>query len=98
MTTRPRRVPNAAREKTRFDFPCRYPIKALGPAGEDFLALVLEIVGRHAPDLDPTAASVRVSRGGKWHAVTVVIEAQSRAQVDAIYRDLTAHEQVVWAL
>ncbi len=98
MGTRPRHPPNAAREKTRFDFPCRYPIKVLGPAGDEFLALVLEIVGRHAPDLDPAQASVRTSSGGKWHAVTIVIEAKSRAQLDAIYHDLTAHEQVVWAL
>lgn len=98
MAAKFRHPPNAARDRSRFDFPCRYPIKALGPAGGDFLALVLELVGRHVPGLDPSAASVRPSSGGKWLAVTVVIEAQSRAQIDAIYRDLTAHEQVVWAL
>jgi putative lipoic acid-binding regulatory protein len=80
------------------EFPCRFPIKAMGPAHADMAAIVLEIVGRHAPGLDPTATQVRTSSGGKWLAVTVVIEAESRAQLDAIYQDLTAHESVVWAL
>jgi putative lipoic acid-binding regulatory protein len=31
-------------------------------------------------------------------AVTLTIEATSKAQLDAIYSDLTAHEHIVWAL
>jgi uncharacterized protein len=81
-----------------FDFPCSFPIKAMGRAEDGFEALVVEIVRRHAPDLDPAAVTQRASSGGKWLAVTVTIEAQSRAQLDAIYRDLTAHESVVWAI
>lgn len=81
-----------------FQFPCRFPIKATGLAQGDFAAVVVEIVRRHAPDLDEGAVTLRQSSGGKWLAVTVTIEAQSRAQLDAIYRDLTDHELVVWAI
>jgi hypothetical protein len=81
-----------------FGFPCRYPIKAMGLADQDFEALVVAIVSRHAPGLDASAVSVRPSSGGKWLAVTVTIEAESRAQLDAIYRDLTAQGSVVWVL
>lgn len=79
-------------------FPCRFPIKAMGRADADMEAIVVEIVGRHAPGFDAAAVRVRASSGGKWLAVTVTIEAESRAQLDAIYQDLTAHESVVWAL
>ena len=81
-----------------FEFPCQFPIKAMGRADGDFASVVVEIVSRHAPGVDATAMCVRPSRGGKWIAVTLTIEAQSRPQLDAIYRDLSAHEQVVWAL
>jgi uncharacterized protein len=81
-----------------FQFPCRFPIKAMGRADAELEAIVLEIVARHAPGFDAAAVRVRPSRGGKWMAVTVTIEAQSRAQLDAIYRDLTDHAAVVWAL
>jgi putative lipoic acid-binding regulatory protein len=85
-------------EETPFEFPCRFPIKAMGKAGEDFDALVVEIVRRHAPDLNEAAVTLRESSGGKWLSVTVVIEATGKDQLDAIYRELSAHERVVWAI
>ena len=86
------------REETLFAFPCDFPVKAMGKAGEDFELLVLDIVRRHAPDLDDARVKLRESRGGKWVSVTVTIQAQSKDQLDAIYRDLSGHERVVWAM
>jgi putative lipoic acid-binding regulatory protein len=85
-------------QETLLEFPCRFPIKALGKAGEDFDTLVVQIVRRHAPDLNEAAVTLRESSGGKWVSVTLVIEATSKSQLDAIYRDLSAHEKVVWTL
>lgn len=85
-------------QETLLEFPCRFPIKAAGKAGEDFDTLVVEIVRRHVADLTEGAITTRQSSGGKWVSVTVVIEATSKAQLDAIYRDLSAHDKVVWAL
>jgi uncharacterized protein len=84
--------------ETLLEFPCRFPVKAAGKAGEDFDALVVEIVRRYAPDLSEGSVVMRESSGGKWVSVTVVIEATSKAQLDAIYRELSAHEKVVWAI
>ena len=85
-------------EETLLDFPCAFPIKAMGRADADIAGVVVEIVRRHAPGLDETRVTLRPSSGGKWVAVTLTIEATSKAQLDAIYTDLTAHEQIVWAL
>jgi len=79
-------------------FPCRFPIKAMGRTGEDFDLLVARIVRRHAPDFNEAAIRLRESSGGKWVAVTVVIQARSQDQLDAIYRDLSTHKEVVWAV
>jgi uncharacterized protein len=81
-----------------FVFPCSFPIKATGRAQGDFAAVVLEIVRRHAPEVAASAVTSRASSGGKWLAVTVTIEARDRDQLDAIYRDLTTDQRVVWAL
>jgi hypothetical protein len=88
----------AANDETLFEFPCTFPIKAMGAADTEIEAAVLDIVRRHAPDFDVEALSTRASRGGKWLAVTARVRAESKAQLDAIYRDLTAHELVVYAL
>ncbi|EXJ17230.1 YbeD family protein [Imhoffiella purpurea] len=85
-------------EETLLEFPCRFPIKAMGKAESGLETAVIEIVSRHAPGFDDAQISTRPSRGGKWIAVTVVIEAHSKPQLDAIYQELTAHELVVWAL
>jgi putative lipoic acid-binding regulatory protein len=85
-------------QETPFEFPCDFPIKAIGKAGGDFDRLVLDIVRRHASDLDESRVKVRESRGGKWISVTVTVRARSKGQLDAIYRELSGHERVVWAL
>lgn len=85
-------------QETLLEFPCRFPIKAMGRADSGLETVVIEIIERHTPGIDETAVSVRSSRGGKWVSVTVLIEAQSKPQLDAIYQDLSAHELVAWAL
>jgi putative lipoic acid-binding regulatory protein len=85
-------------QETPFEFPCAFPIKAMGRAASGFDLLVVEIVRRHAPGLEEGAVRVRESSGGKWVSVTVTVQAESKDQLDAIYRDLTADARVVWAL
>ena len=84
--------------QTSMTFPCRFPIKALGPAEADFDLLVVDIVRQHAPDLSEGAVKRRLSRAGQYVAVTVTVQAQSRRQLDNIYLDLTAHDKVIMAL
>ena len=85
-------------DETLLEFPCDFPIKVMGRAEPGFDALVVELVRRHAPDLGEGAVSSRPSKGGKWVSVTVTLRAESKAQLDAIYLDLTAHEKVIMAL
>jgi hypothetical protein len=85
-------------DQSPLQFPCTFPIKAMGLASETFDAVVVGIVRRHAPDVAEAAVAVRPSAAGKYLAVTVTIEARSRAQLDAIYQDLVACEQVLMAI
>lgn len=80
------------------DFPCEFPIKAFGEATEDFDLLVVSLVRRHAPGLGEGAVHKRLSSAGRYMSVTVTIRAESQAQLDAIYQDLTREERVVMAL
>jgi putative lipoic acid-binding regulatory protein len=79
-------------------FPCSFSIKAMGLATPDFATAVEEIVCRHTPNSDENRITTRPSKGGKYLAVTVTIEASSREQLDAIYHDLSADEQVLMSL
>ncbi len=79
-------------------FPCEFPIKAMGKNDCDLDMVVVEIVRRHVPDLTEGAVSSRASTHGKYVSVTVIVNATSRAQLDAIYQDLVDCETVIMAL
>ncbi|NNE38976.1 MAG: DUF493 domain-containing protein [Gammaproteobacteria bacterium] len=81
-----------------FEFPCNFPIKAMGKADKDFDCLVVGLVRKHCPGLKEGAVETRLSTGGKYMSVTVTIMAESRTQLDNIYMDLTAESRVLVAL
>jgi len=85
-------------EESPLKFPCEFPIKAMGKADCELDIIVVEIVRRHAPDISEGAIHSRTSKNGNYLSVTVVVNATSRDQLDAIYQDLVDCEQVIMAL
>lgn len=84
--------------ETALQFPCDFPLKVMGEAIADFDALVAAIVLKHVSALREGAVRSRASRGGKYVSVTVTIQAESREQLDDLYRELSAHERVLMVL
>lgn len=79
----------------KIEFPCEgYPIKVIGDAGEGFADLVLDIVRRHAPDLDVTTLTLRDSSNGRFVSVQVAIRATGVEQLQALHVDLRATGRV----
>lgn len=85
-------------QESLLEFPCQFAIKAMGKTGDDFDVVVVEIVRRHVSDIREGAVTSRPSRAGTYTSVTVMIEATSREQLDAIYQGLTDHPAVLMAL
>jgi len=85
-------------EETLFEFPCQFPIKAMGKNISDFDATVVSIVRQHAGDIAEGAVKIKPSKGDKFLSVTVTIEANSKKQLDAIYQDLNDCPAVIMVL
>ncbi len=85
-------------EESPLQFPCEFPIKAMGPAGETFQASVWAIVTSHAPETSSQSFGVTPSRQGNYVSVTITITATSREQLDAIYADLRDEPSVLAVL
>jgi hypothetical protein len=100
MSDQPGKIGNVdvGHTETLLRFPTMFPIKAMGRREEGFAQAVLEIVLRHAPDFDASTIEMRPSRNGNFLSVTATINAQSKAQLDDIYRGLTSHPLVLMAL
>jgi putative lipoic acid-binding regulatory protein len=80
------------------EFPSEFPIKVMGRHDGGLQALTREIIERHTGPLGDERLKVRTSGDGNFLALTYTITAQSREQLDAIYRDLTACKAVLMAL
>lgn len=89
---------SAVADTPLLEFPCDFPIKIMGVMGDGFADAMLAIVLRHAPDFLPNSVEMRASRGGNYVSLTCIIRAHSQAQLDALYRELTAHPEVRFVL
>ncbi|MFO1347202.1 MAG: DUF493 domain-containing protein [Pseudomonadales bacterium] len=86
MTTAP--------EPPKIEFPCRYPVKVMGVAGDEFRSATVSIFEKHAGVITETDISIRASNGGNYEALTITITAQGIEQLQAIFADLKEHPLV----
>ena len=84
--------------ETLFEFPCEFPLKVMGRSSADFRAVVLDIVQRHAGAIAPDQIEERPSKHGNYISLTCTFQATSREQLDNLYRELSACEQVLKVL
>ncbi|PKM13256.1 MAG: DUF493 domain-containing protein [Gammaproteobacteria bacterium HGW-Gammaproteobacteria-3] len=85
-------------QTSALQFPCQFPIKAMGENYFELDLHVVEIIRRHVGDIHEGAVQSRPSKGGKYIAITVTITATSKQQLDAIYQDLTDSPLILMAL
>jgi len=83
---------------TLFEFPCEFPLKVMGRRTDDFRSLVVGIVQKHVGAIDASKIEERPSKDGTYLSLTCTFTAQSREQLDALYRDLTSCERVMVVL
>jgi len=80
------------------EFPSEFPLKVMGRRDSDLRATTQAIVERHAGPIGEDQVKTRTSADGNFLALTYTITAQSREQLDALYRELTACKSVLMAL
>ena len=90
--------PEPAEQPSLLEFPCDFPLKVVGRREDGFAQVVSEIVQRHAGDFVPSTMEMRPSRNARFLSLTVTITAHSKAQLDALYRELSAHPLVIMVL
>lgn len=80
--------------QTLIEFPCDFPLKIMGARVDDFAQTIACVVIKHAPEFDAARMAMRPSRAGNYLALTCTVRATSQAQLDALYRELSAHPMV----
>jgi putative lipoic acid-binding regulatory protein len=83
-----------ARE-TLIEFPCAFPIKALGRDEPGFREVVTELVAAHAVFDPEEGVKEQSSSKGNFVSVTITLQAENQEQLDTIYQSLHDHELVL---
>ena len=86
----------SAERESLLEFPSDIPIKVFGRNEPEFRHAVLAIVEVHYGAAYSVAE--QQSKQGSYASLTITVRAESRAQIDAVYKDLVAHELVLMAL
>jgi putative lipoic acid-binding regulatory protein len=83
-------------DESPLKFPTDLPIKVFGRNDADFRAEVVAIIEKHYGTAYTIAE--QQSRQAAYVSLTITVRAESRAQVDAVYRDFVASERILMAL
>jgi len=79
-------------------FPCDVPVKIFGRNEAPFRRAALSIVERHFGEAGTENVSEQLSRRESYASLTVVVRAESREQIDALYRELTSSADILMVL
>ena len=83
-------------DESPLKFPTDIPIKVFGRNDLEFRSAVVAIIEKHY-GAAYTLTEVE-SKQASYVSLTVTVRAESRAQIDAVYRELVAHELILMAL
>lgn len=85
-------------QETVFEFPCEFPVKAMGKSGPELETAVLEIINRHVPDLTEGAVKFNQSSSGTYTSITITFTAHSKDHLDKVYMELTSCQHVMYCI
>ncbi|MCQ3829317.1 YbeD family protein [Microbulbifer elongatus] len=86
---------DSEQQPPKIEFPCEdYMVKVVRDSDDQVHDFVLEVMRRHAPELDESKMTLKPSRNGKFTSVTFFIVATGKDQLQALTEELTAHSGV----
>lgn len=80
------------------EFPCAFPIKVMGETHDAFSVTIIDLIQTIVPRFNASHVEMRASSGAKYISLTCTVQVVSQAQLDDIYRLLSAHPLVKFTL
>jgi uncharacterized protein len=77
-------------------FPTDVPVKVFGRNDNKFRSAVVTIARAHYGDAHTVVE--QLSKKGNYLSLTITVHAESRMQIDAMYGDLVASDQVIMVI
>ena len=80
------------------EFPCDFPIKVMGATEESFSTTIIALIQTILPAFNAADVEMRASSAGRYISLTCTVYVVSQQQLDDIYRLLSSHPLVKFAL
>lgn len=80
------------------EFPCHFAIKVMGETHDAFASTIVEVIQTLLPAFTADHVEMRASSAGKYISLTCNVYVTSQDQLDNVYRQLSAHPLVKFAL
>jgi len=77
-------------------FPTDVPVKVFGRNDEKFRAAAAKIAHAHYGDAHTVVE--HLSKKGNYLSLTITVHAKNRAQIDALYSDLVANDEIIMVI
>lgn len=89
---------NSNKAPPLIDFPCDFPIKVMGKTQSIFTETIIRLINTIFPEFTAERIETRVSSSGKYTSLTCSVYVESQDQLDDIYRLISSHPLVKFAL
>ncbi len=80
------------------EYPCEFPIKVFVQPQPGYLQAISAVIMQHDRAFTAASITLRQSKTAKYISLTCMVNATSRAQLDALYQALCDHPMVVMVL
>ena len=81
-------------KETLFEFPCEFPIKIMANPEKETTQFILGVFEKYVPEYDKIDFKVKESKTGKYISITAIFNAESKEQLDNIYKEISGYSEV----
>lgn len=87
-----------SKEESLINFPCDFTIKVMGKVDTPFEKDVTSIVKKHFNDIKAEHIEKRLSKEKNYLSLSITVHAQNKAELDALYLELSQNQYVLMTL
>ena len=84
------------KEESLIPFPCDFVLKIMGKSEGSFEKIALAIIRSHYSDI--LHIDRKLSKNEQYLSLSVTVHAQSKAELDALYRELSGNKEILMVL
>ncbi|ORM39275.1 transcriptional regulator [Francisella endosymbiont of Ornithodoros moubata] len=85
---------NQNQQETFFEFPCQFPIKIIANPHKETVEFILSVFEKYISNHNEIDFNTKESKTGKYISITAIFTADSKEQLDNIYKEISAHPEV----